>query len=57
MAVYDIMGREVLLISDAKTDAGKHTIEIDATNWPPGIYFYKATIGKQTVTKRMVIVK
>lgn len=57
MAVYDIMGREVLLISDAKTDAGKHTIEIDATNWPPGIYFYKAIIGKQTVTKRMVIVK
>lgn len=57
MAVYDIMGREVLLISDAKTDAGKHTIEIDATNWPPGIYFYKAMIGKQTVTKRMVIVK
>jgi len=57
MAVYDIMGREVLLISDAKTDAGKHTIEIDATNWPPGIYFYKALIGKQTVTKRMVIVK
>jgi hypothetical protein len=57
MAVYDIMGREVLLISDAKTDAGKHTIEIDASNWPPGIYFYKAIIGKQTVTKRMVIVK
>ncbi len=57
MAVYDIMGREVILISDAKTDAGKHTIEIDATNWPPGIYFYKAIIGKQTVTKRMVIIK
>jgi hypothetical protein len=57
LAIYDIIGREVLLLNDGKTDAGKHTIEIDATDWPAGIYFYKAKFGKQTVTKRMLIIK
>lgn len=57
LAIYDIMGRQVVKLVDQKTDAGKHTIEIDATNWLPGIYFYKAKIGNQTLTKRMIIIK
>lgn len=57
LAIYDIMGRQVMKLVDTKTDAGKHTIEIDATHWLPGIYFYKAKIGKQTLTKRMIIIK
>lgn len=57
LAIYDILGRQVVKLVDAKTSAGKHTIEIDASDWLPGIYFYKAKIGKQTVTKRMIIIK
>ena len=57
LKVYDIIGREVMKLVDEKTDAGKHTLELDASNWLPGIYFYKAKIGKQTVTKRMLIIK
>jgi hypothetical protein len=56
-AVYDIMGREIILVKDAKVSPGKYSVEIDASLWPSGIYFYKLSLGQQTVTKRMVLVK
>jgi hypothetical protein len=57
IAVYDIIGREVAILHDGKLTAGKHSIDIDATNWLGGIYFYKVKTAKTIVTKKMVLVK
>jgi hypothetical protein len=57
IAVYDIIGREVFLLFDGKLSAGKHSIDIDASNWPGGIYFYKVKTSKTIVTKKMVLAK
>lgn len=57
VAVYDIIGREVAVLQDGKLTAGKHSIDIDATNWPAGIYFYKVKTAKTIVTKKMVLAK
>jgi hypothetical protein len=57
VAIYDIIGREVLVLQDGKLETGKHSIEVDGTNWPAGIYFYKVKTQRATVTKRMVLVK
>lgn len=57
VAVYDIIGREVAVLQDGKLSAGKHSIDIDATNWPAGIYFYKVKTAKTIVTKKMVLAK
>ena len=57
VAVYDIIGREVEVLQDGKMTAGKHSIDIDATNWPAGIYFYKVKTAKTIVTKKMVLAK
>jgi hypothetical protein len=57
ISVYDIMGRHVATLQDGKTAAGKHTVDIDATNWPGGIYFYKVKTAKTSVTKKMVLAK
>jgi hypothetical protein len=57
VAVYDIIGREVAVFQDGKLTAGKHSIDIDATNWPGGIYFYKVKTAKTIVTKKMVLAK
>ncbi len=57
IAVYDIIGREVLTLFNDKLGAGKHSVDIDGTNWPAGIYFYKVKTAKTIVTKKMVLAK
>jgi hypothetical protein len=57
VAVYDIIGREVAVLQDGKLSAGKHSIDIDATNWLGGIYFYKVKTAKTILTKKMVLAK
>lgn len=57
IAVYDIIGREVAVLLEQKLAPGKHSIDIDATNWPAGIYFYKVKTAKTIVTKKMVLAK
>jgi hypothetical protein len=57
VTVYDIIGREVTVLHDGKLSAGRHSIDIDATDWPGGIYFYKVKTAKTIVTKKMVLAK
>jgi hypothetical protein len=57
LSVFDIIGREVLVVANKKFPAGRHAIEIDATNWPGGIYFYKLKSGNTILTRRMVLAK
>jgi hypothetical protein len=57
LSVFDIIGREVLVVANKKFPAGRHAVEIDATNWPGGIYFYKLKSGNTILTRRMVLAK
>lgn len=57
LSVFDIIGREVLVVANKKFTSGRHAIEIDATNWPGGIYFYKLKSGRTILTRRMVLAK
>ncbi len=57
LSVFDIIGREVQVIANKKFAAGRHAIEIDATNWPGGIYFYKLKSGNTILTRRMTLAK
>ncbi|HYM21397.1 MAG TPA: T9SS type A sorting domain-containing protein [Candidatus Kapabacteria bacterium] len=55
--VYDIIGRQVAVLSDKKLEQGRHLIDVDASLWPGGIYFYKVKTPKTVVTKRMIVAK
>ncbi|MEP7234110.1 MAG: T9SS type A sorting domain-containing protein [Ignavibacteriota bacterium] len=55
--IYDIIGRQIATLFDGKLSAGKHSLDIDATNWLGGIYFYKVKTAKTIVTKKMVLAK
>lgn len=57
LSVFDIIGREVLVLANRKFAAGRHVIELDATNWPGGIYFYKLKSGNTILTRRMTLAK
>lgn len=57
LAVYDIIGREIITIVNSKLDAGRHKYVLDAGNWPGGIYFYKVKTAQSTITRKMVLAK
>jgi subtilisin-like proprotein convertase family protein len=63
--LYDILGREVLLIADGFYKAGTHSIDFDGSSLSSGTYFYRIQAGDPsassrqgfTDTKKMVLVK
>lgn len=55
--LYDMIGREVRTLVNEFKRAGSHTLTIDGTNLPTGIYFYKMETNNFTDTKRMILIK
>ena len=57
LSVYDVLGREVIVLADKKYSAGTYEFRWDASNVSGGVYFCKLTAGSFTDTKKMVLVK
>jgi hypothetical protein len=61
LKVYDIAGKEIIILTNEVQTAGYHIVEFDGTNFASGVYFYRidAEGGGQKFTKtlKMVIVK
>jgi flagellar hook assembly protein FlgD len=60
--VYDAVGRLVSTLVDGRVDAGRHTVEWNATNGQgdqvsPGIYFISMEAGSYRATKKVVMVR
>ena len=60
--IYDIIGREVFMLSNTQKEAGYHNLSWDGTNElgamvSAGIYFYAIQAGDYTQTKKMVLLK
>ncbi|MEP0545439.1 MAG: choice-of-anchor B family protein [Rhodothermales bacterium] len=49
-AVYDVLGREVMVLAEGDRSAGAHTLGWDATALPPGAYFLRIEAGETTQT-------
>jgi hypothetical protein len=39
--VYDVLGREVSVLVDAKRDAGAHEVEFNGSHLASGVYCYR----------------
>ncbi len=62
LSVYNILGQLVAVLVDEDLMIGSYTVEWDGTGRdgepvPSGIYFYRLTVGDQTATHKMVMVK
>jgi len=57
LKVYDVLGREVATLVNEQNEAGKHTVEFDASKLNSGVYFYKIESGNFIETKKMILVK
>lgn len=61
--IYDMLGREVnALVNNESMQAGYHTVEINASKFASGTYFYKmhtseVTGNQQDIVKKMTVVK
>ena len=57
LAVYDLLGREVAVLVDGIETPGEHLVQINASQWASGVYFYTLQTAQQKLTQRMVLIK
>ena len=57
ISIYDLLGREVQVIINKELGAGYHEINIDADNFPSGVYFYRIQSGNFINTKKMILMR
>lgn len=57
LKIYDMFGREVNTLADGYMSEGKHSVTFNAGNISSGLYFYKLTVGKSSITKKMLFLK
>lgn len=57
LIIYDVVGREVIRLTDQQMKAGRYEFEWNASNYSSGIYFYRITAGSFVQTRKMVLVK
>jgi hypothetical protein len=57
LAVYNTLGQEVALLYEGWESAGYKSVELNATGWSSGVYFYRLEAGNFSEMKKMVIIK
>jgi len=57
LKIFDLLGKEVSTLVNEITNAGPHTIEFNATQFPSGIYFYQLKSGSHISSKKMLLLK
>jgi len=56
LTIYNVSG-QVVADYNGHNEAGIVTVNWDASNLASGLYFYKATAGSFSATKKMVLLK
>lgn len=57
LAVFDLLGKEVISLVNETKSAGNYEINFNASNLSSGIYVYKITSGEFTASKQMILIK
>jgi len=57
LTVYDLLGKEVMLLVNEKLTAGNYKVELDGSGLSSGTYFYKLETNGYSSIKKMVLIK
>ena len=57
LSIYDILGREVAVLANERTEAGVHDVRFDAAGLASGVYFYRLSAGDFVQTRRLLLVR
>jgi hypothetical protein len=55
--IFNIMGQKIQTLADGDLSAGPHSVTWNASNSASGIYFYRLSVGKIVVSRRMTLLK
>jgi hypothetical protein len=57
LRVYDVMGREVMVLVDRVQGPGEYAVAVDGSKLSSGVYFYQLRAGGFLFTRKMMLVK
>jgi hypothetical protein len=57
LAVYDVLGREVVTLVNERKEAGTYSVSWDAAGLPSGVYLYRLSAGGFVETKKLVLLR
>lgn len=57
LTVYNILGQQIYLALDDNLTAGSHSVSLDGTDWPSGVYFYRLEAEGISEVRKMVLLK
>lgn len=57
LSIYDYTGRRVQTLVDRTLPAGNYNIVFNSSGFPSGVYFYVLRSNRQTLSKKMTILK
>ncbi len=57
LVIYNLQGREVMVVLNKQIQAGFHEIKLDASNLSTGVYYYSLSVDNITKTKKFVLLK
>ena len=57
LAVYDIAGREVIVLAEGYSKAGSYQEQFDGSDLASGIYFASLRVGSSNIVKKLVLLK
>jgi hypothetical protein len=57
LSVFDVLGREVRLVTDGARRAGPHVTSLNVGELSPGTYVVRLAAGTTVRTQRMVVVR
>jgi hypothetical protein len=57
LTLYNLFGQEIRILAQERFSSGSHSIQVDASTLPSGVYFYTIRTPEFMATRRMVLVK
>ncbi|MEE8417716.1 MAG: T9SS type A sorting domain-containing protein, partial [candidate division Zixibacteria bacterium] len=57
LAIYDVLGRRVATLLKGRVDAGTHRVNVNATDFSSGVYFYRLAADGNDAVNRMTLLK
>jgi len=57
LKIFNPLGEEVATLINGFTEAGSHTFNFSAKSLPSGMYIYQLSTNKNTLTKKMLLLK
>ena len=57
LEVYELTGRRVVTLVDGGVQAGRHTVQFDASNLASGVYLYRLKANQNVISRKLTIIK